>query len=180
MSVDAILYLPQLPTTNVHRDNLLNALNTLVLANCILSTFASSGDATERAGDTRQPIRHARATRSEPIWDMQVRMMGWRIAQATSFSGRVNVNAPNVAIDPDRANSDRPIGWDNSNNVACRFLNRTTETWIWAHPRMAKRIPTHALKVIVDLFPSAPIVATRPTHTMCGGPRYNCHSNEFP
>ena len=28
---------------------------------------------------------------------------------------------------------------------------------------MAKRIPTHALKVIVDLFPSAPIVATRPT-----------------
>ena len=30
---------------------------------------------------------------------------------------------------------------------------------------MAKRIPTHALKVIVDLFPSAPIVATRPTHS---------------
>ena len=114
---DGVLNLPQLPTTNAHPDNLLNILITFARTKCTLSSCIFSDDANERIGDKRHPIRHARATVIESIRDMQVRMMGCRIAQAASCSGRASANELlNVAIAPDRANIDRPTGCDSCNS----------------------------------------------------------------
>lgn len=101
-------------------------------------------EANERAGLSMQLILQVRATKMDPMYDMQIRMICRCIAQLASLVGKAIEAHDNDAIAAARTIHIKPVGWNNSMSGLYRLRKRVRVSRSCNTAMSTKRAVKHA------------------------------------